>query len=631
MEPRGKRLWIFLMTLNLALLLHLLVYAVGDFPGFDIVSRLKLWTGLFAAVVFSALAWRGYRRGDVHLRSEALRTPLVVGAVTFLLLLALLPVPPSTYPWLAHAHTLLTFTVTLMLSYNLLFDAAASLRQPRLWLLITALAAVAISLIRLYGLSVYPFVDIQDEPWVTAWTLNFTRTGHFGDPTLAGLGDAYYAYPRFYVLLSLWLRVFGIGLWQGRLFGFLLIFPIIAFSAMAARNWYGRPAAVFTAAAMFASAVLMSAARIRHDVGLTVCVAVSLWLHTAALKRQSPLWHLFAGLMIGWGMFSHYHAAGFGIAMLVGLYGPGYAAQLRTAKTWRERLPPRGLLCYGLGGLLGGICVLFIQMMPDNLSGWLWALRQESKYSQDTGEFWFAFLGNFLNIGFFSIFELFLVAGAVLAAVHRRGRHDVALLIVMLLAHFLLAIMASGAIYYYILPLTPIYGILAGTILVRKTASSQSVHVFRRSEMVTFALMLMPLLGATTTRPLQAVLNGEPLNPVMPPAAQWVIDHASPNAVVAADMYYYFWLNDYRFASHLVPDFLYPENLERFSNPESIWAAVNMDVLIVDPSLTRSYRKYFQPLLAADLIDQNYVIAAQFPSGGSTVTVYQRRPSLASN
>jgi hypothetical protein len=193
----------------------------------------------------------------------------------------------------------------------------------------------------------------------------------------------------------------------------------------------------------------------------------------------------------------------------------------------------------------------------------------------------------------------------------------------MFTGHVLLAVMASGAIYYYILPLTPIYGILIGAMFVRQ--QEQPTLTFRRDEAVTFALVLMPLLGATVTRPLQAVLNGEPIKPPPPPAVEWVLENVPRDAVVVGDMHFYFWLNDYYFVSHLTPEYLYPENIERFSSLESVWEAVNMDVLILDPNFGRSYTKYFQPLLATGLVDRDYTIAAEFPGDDTTAVVYERR------
>ncbi len=217
------------------------------------------------------------------------------------------------------------------------------------------------TLVRLYGLSVYPAVEIQDEPWITAWAVNWLDTGRFGDPTLLGFGDAYHGYPRFLWLFSGWIDLFGIGLWQQRVLNFLLIFPVLIFTAAAARNLYGIRAAFLSTAYLFSSAVLASAARVSHDIGVAVCVAAALWLQTEAVKWQSRRLHLLAGLMVGLGLYADYHAAGYTLALLVGLYGPGMLQRRRI---------DIGALWYAVGALGSGLMVVIVQIIFNDSAGW---------------------------------------------------------------------------------------------------------------------------------------------------------------------------------------------------------------------------------------------------------------------
>lgn len=87
---------------------------------------------------------------------------------------------------------------------------------------------------------------------------------------------------------------------------------------------------------------------------------------------------------------------------------------------------------------------------------------------------------------------------------------------------------------------------------------------------------------------------------------------------------YYLWLRDYSFTSHLVPDFLYPENIERLPTLEAVWDMVDMDFLVVVPNFTRSYEQFFTPLLASGLIARKYTVAAEIPSANGTITIYRR-------
>jgi 4-amino-4-deoxy-L-arabinose transferase-like glycosyltransferase len=623
--------WLIVFGMNLALLAHSFIYVVGSFPEFDTLSRLKLWVGILLALGFMGISVK-MLRAPLTAKLERWHTAFVALSLALLLALALIPPPPYTYTNFAHVHLLLTVAPSLWALYDALFDGShvrgTPLRKPRVWLLIGGIVVVVVSVIRVLAFSTYPFIDLQDEAWVTAWTVNWMQTGHFGDPTLGGLGDAYYAYPRFYWLMGIWMNIFGVGLWQGRLLGWLLILPVIGLTVLAARAWYGKAVAALTAAFMFCSAVLISAARIRHDIGLAICVAGALWLYALAEKRGRIWLHFLAGLLIALGIFAHYHAVGMGAALFAGLYIPRYVRQVRARATKRYWLPESGAWLYALGCIVGGVIVLFVQMIPDDLPGWLWTLQHQAKYSANSSQALFAFFGNIFNVGFFSIFEFLLLCVALVAALRRRSERDLSLLIMLLVGHISLAVMGKGAIYYYILPMVPIYALLIGSVFVNAKQAwetPQSTPLPRR-QVVIFLLLLMPILGATTGQSLVTVVEGKPLEPVAPVGVQWIRDNISPDQEVVADMYYYFWLRDYHFTSHLVPDFLYPENIERLTTREAVWDAVDMDYLVVDPNLVRSYSLYFKPLLATGLIDRKYTIVAEIPGENGTVTIYRRNP-----
>jgi hypothetical protein len=589
-------------------------------PGLD-----GFWAGvLVLAALLSGLCIFGPLLGGRAVPAAAFLqrhpAPVLVSMLCWLFVYAAVPLGDSAGLHLLHKHGLLVHGLTLLILFHAVFPDALPRRRVRLWMACAVGLAAVVIVFRVLGVTSYPFTDWQDEPWVMGWTLNYLRTGVFGDPTLLGLGDAYYAYPRFYVLMAGWFDLFGAGLFQGRLLGFVLIFPVIGFSYLAARNWFGQRSALFTAITLLASAILASAARIRHDIGLTICMAAALWLHTEGVRRGRTLLHMLAGLVSGLGMFSHYHAVGFTGVLLIGLYLPRWIANWRQGK----RLPEAGALAFALGGLAGGVTVLLLQMLPDDLSGFLWALGRQSKFSESTGEFNWAFIGNFITIGFFSIVELVLVALGVWAALRRRTQADLTLLLLVLLGHVALAIMASGAIYYYILPLVPVYAMLIARLFVPRSAPDPE-RISARS-VAQFALCITPLLAATAAPPALAVLSGRPPIPPPHPAAAWVMEHVPRDATVVGDLRYYLWLSDYRFGSHLVPEYLTQENFDRFDTIPQVWQAADADVYLIDTGYPRSM-KYFAPLLASDYWrEAGYVLAAQVPSaeGGWQTDIYVR-------
>jgi 4-amino-4-deoxy-L-arabinose transferase-like glycosyltransferase len=546
-------------------------------------------------------------------------------AAAFSFVLGLIPAHPLT-----QAPAILNAALTLILLHRVLFDVDTPIQRPRVWLTVIGIGTLIVSLVRAYALSVYPFIDWNDEPWTLSWALSYLRTGHFSDILMHGLGDAYVAFPRFYVPFAWWLGIVGVGLWEGRLYTLLLTFPLIAFSALAARNLYGKQTGWLTAFVLLASVIVVTAMRIRHDIGLAICTAASLWLYSEALRQPARRYlHLIAGIVMGLGMFSHYHAAGLGVALLLGLYLPRYVTQFRQGR----RLPEAGLWLYGIGGLIGGGAVLLLQMIPDGLVEWYNQLQDLRNYST-AAEIGIATLSHPLMIAKLSVLELALIVmGAVNAAIRRRPA-DWAMLAVILFGILALGIMAKAAIYYYTLPLVPFFALLIASLLVGPQKQPEvSTSPWRKGQAVTAVVMILPLLGTTLYTPIQHVLSGGPMHLPTPPEAQWVLDHVEQDQVIVGDARYYLWLHEYPFTAHLLAGYLEPENRERYGVGPALWEAVDFDVLIYasGPGFTSS-TDVFRPLVEGDFLQTHgYVAAADFSTDTNTIIVYIRLAASAAN
>ncbi len=267
-------------------------------------------------------------------------------------------------------------------------------------------------------MSYYPIYNILDEGWILGWILSYVRTGQFFD-TINYYGGA--DIQRFFLPVAWWVSVFGPGFWQTRLFFFLCTLLVIGLGGLAARNLYRSP--WITMLVMFSSAVVMSGARLRHDVGLGLAIAASIWLWSAAVKRDKALLHLLAGLMIGLGMFAHYHASFMGVALMFGLYFPCWIQSKRL-------LPERGLILFGVGGLIGLVLVILLQIIPD-WQGFIAVrgVRRPLSLLEYVGTF-FAHINNIIG---HSQYEFLLIALAFGAALWRRTTLDVALIIVLII------------------------------------------------------------------------------------------------------------------------------------------------------------------------------------------------------
>lgn len=164
-----------------------------------------------------------------------------------------------------YAHIAITLSAGLVLGYELLFSTEAPPR--RRWFVLAGIAALGITALRIYALAAYPTHIVVDEPWDLGWAVSYVQRSYLFDPILYYGG---FDVQRFMLPVAWWVSVFGVGFWQVRLFFFLLIIPLIGITALLARNW--SLSGTITAFILFASVVVMSAARIRHDIGLAIAL-----------------------------------------------------------------------------------------------------------------------------------------------------------------------------------------------------------------------------------------------------------------------------------------------------------------------------------------------------------------------
>ncbi|MEB2351831.1 MAG: glycosyltransferase family 39 protein, partial [Burkholderiaceae bacterium] len=441
----NKRLWAALAALYIVLLLHLVHYLRSSGEKSVSLQALAIAVigialGVFVMTVFSARSEPiGKRAG----RSKWLSTLALTGGLAALFILGVEMRPEWVY-----THLALTLAVTLAaVNYTLLSPPRLS---RRLWVSTLIALAVAITFIRLRGLSYYPALHPIDEPWVLGWALSITRSGRLSDWIMV---DRDISLNIYYVLVGGWLKLFGIGLWQGRAFSFVLVHVVILLTALAAKNLYGKRAAWFTAAALFTSVIMMSGARLRHDIGLAVSIAAALWLWSEANTRRKSSFHFAAGIALGSGLASHYHAPFFGVALTIAFYGPSFF--LGRKNRWCTL---KNLVLFGVGGLVTAILIITIQPIP---SGGTAAYLQIASLSDLLA----SVRQHVANISYFSQYEFVLLALGVGAALLRREERDAVVLCAVLLGHLGLAIASpSGLGMYYLLPLTPFYGLLIGSL-----------------------------------------------------------------------------------------------------------------------------------------------------------------------
>ncbi|MFN8562233.1 MAG: glycosyltransferase family 39 protein [Anaerolineae bacterium] len=474
----------------------------------------------------------------------------------------------------------------------------------RRWLVVLGVAFVVVTLARVNALSDYPSHYVDDEPWDLGWAMSYLQRGYFTDPIMYYGG---FDIQRFMLLPAWWIGIFGPGFWQTRLFFFLMIFPMTALTGLAARNFFG--SGWITVLVMLCSAVVMGAARIRHDVGLALALAAALWLYSAALKRGRLRDHFRAGLAIGLGWFAHYHAIGFGMALTIAFYLPGYVER------WRQhrRAPEPGMALFIVGGLVGAGLVFLLQIIPD------WAgftAIREPRTPRDLGEFITTFAGHWGTLFAQSPFEFALVLAAIAAALWRRTRTDIMLVILVVLLHIALAVQANLTLAYYLVPLSPVYALL-----VAAPFEESVTHSLNRSlAWVMAALILIVNLGVTLQSPLEHLRSGAPLQLPAPTAIAWIKQHVAPTQTIVAEHWYYLFLTDYRFISTASQRYA-PVSIQTEPS-EAVWDQIAPDFVVIDPNISTCC---VPPIMTTDYLDsRGYQQVAEFEGERYPVLVYEK-------
>jgi hypothetical protein len=487
-------------------------------------------------------------------------------------------------------------------------------------LLTLALIVAAVIAVRVYALSVYPPIHRTDEGWAMSWSVNYALTGQMDDLLMKvdlpsyELRYANIQLEQFAAVPALWLRIVGIGYWETRLFHFLLLIVISAFTTGVAYNWYGRGAAWCTAFAMLGSSTLMQLANTRLDSGYTLTLAASLYLSTEADKRNKLWLHFLAGVVAGLGVFSHLHAVAFGVVLTLALYLPRYIAGLRQ-KHW---FPPKSAVLFGLGGGIVGAAV-FVWLILPYLPLFLQTIGYHGKIHEQG--FFYSLSMNLWNIYFYSGIEAIMLIVGVIALTMRRQARDWNLLLLVVGLHISLSIIAPAPYDQYVRPIAPVYALIAGALL-SQGLSKVSLKSLSWAQTMT-AVFAMTVLVLFSIRPeLSYILEGGTLRLQPTPATEWIREHVSTDERILAPTEYYLWLPEYTNMRSLYIEALQNRELGLNLPGEQIWDAVEARYIIYDT--TQKEDMLPESLFESGyLVLNNYVPIVTLHQGNGIVIVYE--------
>ena len=170
---------------------------------------------------------------------------------------------------------------------------------------------MAVALVYLHNtlphLTMMPRVNV-DEPWLMERAYQVIRTGVASQPML-GLKTAYLLQVGYGYLLAPWLAVFGVGLFQARLFNVLLGLGTVLLVALIGRRTID-PVTGLTAAVLLAvdSNFLGGVRNARTDIPSVFFVTAALAAYVTGRERSRGPWFALSGACLGIAMLVHGNA-----------------------------------------------------------------------------------------------------------------------------------------------------------------------------------------------------------------------------------------------------------------------------------------------------------------------------------
>jgi hypothetical protein len=557
-----------------------------------------------------------------HLMAR-LHAPFVSAAALTVFVFAFNMRPEPVY-----AHITLVLLGSASLAHLVLYGddtRMLSASTRRVLLVIGVGAVILIMVIRALGLSYAPTPNLTDEPWNMSWAYSFARDGVLSEPLMYyGGGDlGLEVVPH-----ALWMRVTGgFDWWASRLYYLLLSLPFIALTALAACNLYGRTMGWVTVLVLFGMSILASSARVRHDLPFAIMVALSLYLYSGALRRETEteralFWHAAAGIAIAFGWFAHYHAIGFGVALAVALYAPRQIARWRSG----HRALDSGLTAFVLGGVIGAGLVFVIQIVPQ-WEGFL-AKRQPRSSLALIDEVLPAFVGYLRAIWEHSLVEFVLVAFAFITLWMRRTAIDMSIALGLVCAHLAITFMATLEPWkHYIIPILPFYAIAIAAFIVRswipQSADAFTAQPRRRAALIAAALLALSGLGVIVRPSLQVVTESLPVRLPAPASVAWLRNNLQNDQPVVLPHWYYLWMPDYHVVSALTYDYLSAALRAQYPTDAELWDSIQPDYVVNDRNLSDCCVP--QPIYDPQyLAARGYTIAAEFPGDRVPIVIYHR-------
>lgn len=606
-----KHYWRAVSLLQFSLIVHLIVYMLTPDVGDSTQFRLLAIGLIVQAIVVIGITLRLDIVQQWLQKFSRLRVFYLALSLGLLFVFGVL----MRHEWV-YAHAGLALSATLGLGY-LTFFADETLDVQSKWMIgIAGIIAVILLGLRVNAIAVYPHHIPTDESWLLGWPVAWVRGLYPNDLLFFNGGEDVFHY---FVPMGIWMQVVGTGFVQARVYQILMTLVLMAIAYPLVQRLYDRQTAWLTVLMLFSGSVIVLASTIRHDIGLGILLTLSFLVHRIAVERDDRRLHFVAGVIVGFGLFTHYHSIAFGPALMLALYAPNYVVRFKT-HGWR---PSREAIYYALGGLLGAGIVFAVQIFPQ-LDAVIGVRQFRSEGGAGLVTSYFEYFGVLAEL---SQFEFLLIMAGIVGLLVRRTKTDIQILLMIVLGHLGLAILAAQiTLEYYVIPLAPFYALAIVTLFTR------SLRMIPQKVAGWVALCFVIVnLGFVMGTPIQYALRGQTINTApMPQGARWIRDNVPEGSRIVGDLYYFLWLTDYEFFASTSDRYLASAYREIYQQPRDLWDDANPDYIVLDPNIP-TYD--MQRVLDTGFLDDNpgYEIVTTISGQRADITIYGRVAGVNSN
>lgn len=320
-----------------------------------------------------------------------------------------------------------------------------------------------------FNLDKFPHLWL-DEAYFSNPAYNLAIAGNFGTSMSYGLYNianiTYWQPPVYFLLLASSFKVFGFGLFQGRIVSVFLGLITVIFTYLLSKELFNKKIAILASIFLIANPFFFFICReIRMDIAVACFGLMAVFFIVLALRRSNPIYYFCSSFFSILAILSHWN----GLISIITVL-----AIIFIYKTdWRNKrfdLRSKEILYLTLGMLIPLIpYLLFISLDLNAFLGqFMTNIQTKSSVLQNIilEASRYDLLLQYLNISLNRFYQSFLIINSILIVlalylnIYKKNRNGLLLIFIILLQIFLFAILVSRKSYWYLGIILPFWTIL---------------------------------------------------------------------------------------------------------------------------------------------------------------------------